>query len=225
MNVTLLLPIFISLAVFLAVFGFELRPHSTPRSQRSASIEPMKKIKGVIGGFLSGTMLGVSSARRRAVAAVKASTLEESKEAARLVKKCIEGIDLMEKAAASGDYAEVARIMGSPEYRNFESAATILVRSDELTADEKVSLGTIKRYGVVADALIMLGGLGGELKSGGFKIAGDSGPAGIEEEEDDEDDEEGEKPKVNGAEVRKYLKLSKDALSDIDKITGKILQR
>ena len=39
-------------------------------------------------------------------------------------------------------------------------------------------IGTIRRYGIVADAIIMIGGLSGELKSGGVKIGGNSNTNG-----------------------------------------------
>ena len=171
---------------------------------------------------------GTSAKRAFAVSgSIKSSTLAESKEAVGVVKKCIDSVVDMERAVAAGDYNEVGRLLSGKEFLDFEKAATVLVRSDALNADEKVSLGTIKRYGLVADAIIMIGGLSGELKQGGIQVAGGSNPnaANIEEDEEEDDGSPGNRPSVNGPEVRKYLKLSKDALLEIYKVVVPILNR
>ncbi|CAM9868868.1 unnamed protein product, partial [Choristocarpus tenellus] len=66
-----------------------------------------------------------------------------------------------------------------------EKAFVDLVTSNVLTSDDKVTVGTIRRYGLAADALIMMGGLMGALR--------------------DEDRKEG----------TRYLKLLKDSLDDV----------
>jgi hypothetical protein len=53
---------------------------------------------------------------------------------------------------------------------------------------------------VVADAIIMLGGLESELRSGGVEIAGPAPTNIIEEEE-----EGGEEARVKGPEVNRYV--------------------
>jgi len=82
----------------------------------------------------------------------------------------------------------------------------------------QIALGTIKRYGIVADAIIMLGGLKGELVKGGFKFATE---AALQQSIIDEEDEEESNVSGGGIdanEVRRYLKLFKDSISDIYRI-------
>lgn len=157
---------------------------------------------------------------------VKATPLEDTKAAIKKLKAALDGIAPMTDFANKDEFSKVAEILSRNEYSDFENIATLIVRSDALTQDEKVALGTIKRYGLVADALIMLGGAKGELRQGGLKI-GDE-PASIDgedEEEDDQDDDDDDKKQVNKKELLRYLKLSRDSLSDIYKIVEPILQR
>lgn len=155
--------------------------------------------------------------------AIKTSTLAETKAAILQVKACIEGLNEMEQAANKGDYPLVAKILSSSPYETFEKAATVIVRSDKLTAEDKVTLGTIKRYGVVADAIIMLGGLAGELKSAGL-MAGDSNKSGIEDSADMADSDESDADVgVNGGEVRRFIKLARESLMDVYKIASPVL--
>lgn len=44
-------------------------------------------------------------------------------------------------------HAQVAEILSTDPFVKFEKTATTLVRSENLTAEDKVALGTIKRYG------------------------------------------------------------------------------
>lgn len=70
----------------------------------------------------------------------------------------------------------------------------------------------------------MIGGLSGELKSGGIKMPESAGlQQSIEDTEEEEEEEEDKK--VNEKEVRKYIKLSRDALNDINKIVTPILNK
>ena len=68
----------------------------------------------------------------------------------------------------------------------------------------------------------MVGGLAGELKSGGIKVGPPAAKNDIEEEEDEGEGEE-KVGKVNPNEVKKYIKLSRDSLADIYKIVGKLI--
>jgi hypothetical protein len=196
-----------------------------PKSARDESVSRAKKSFGlIIGGSLAAListqpLVGVA---RAAAGGLKTSSLQESKAAASTVKKCLDGVNSMEALAGKGDYEGIGKLLSAAEFQDFEKAATVLVRSEALSADEKVALGTIKRYGLVADAIIMIGGIGGELKAGGIKMAAAASlQQGIEEDEE----EEGETPKVNGPEVRRFIKLSRDALSDVYKIVAPILNK
>ena len=117
----------------------------------------------------------------------------------------------METLSRESNFDAIGKIVANPDFLNFENAATLLVRSDLLTSDEKVSfiilcrqlfdyqlcrdlfqvaLGTIKRYGLVADALIMLGGLSAELKAGGIDYMPKTAALQASIEDEDEGDEE-----------------------------------
>ena len=159
---------------------------------------------------------------------IKSSSLQETKAAASLIKRCIDSMVQIETLSREGNYDAIGKILASADFQNIESAATVLVRSDLLTADEKVSLGTIKRYGIVADALIMIGGLNAELKAGGIdyfpKAA--SLQKSIEDEGDMEEEEETKAVVViNASEVRRYVALAKGSLQDIFKIVEPILNK
>ena len=154
---------------------------------------------------------------------IKPSTLAETKESILVLQSCIESVKQMETDATAGDYQAVADKLSAKNFKALENAATVMVRSDALTSDEKTTLGTIRRYGIVADALIMLGGLAGELKSGGIKVTyGGESPIqkGIEDDEAEE-----ETTTLNVAEVKRYIKLSKDSLQDIFNVVKPILTK
>jgi len=83
-------------------------------------------------------------------------------------------------------------------------------------------LGTIKRYGIVADALIMQGGLIAELRSGGINIPGELKNDIVSFDEDQDDSSDDVAKVVNASEVKKYLKLLKDSIADICKIANSL---
>ena len=216
---------------FIAVFFqlihlFALNINQIPKSQKQFNDQTLKHYGLVIGSAFTGIIATQSMIIKPVHAvsgAIKSSSSQQSKDAVSVVKKCLDGITNMEAALLKSDYDEIGRILSGSEYQDFEKASTILVRSDLLTSDEKVSLGTIKRYGLVADAMIMLGGLGGELRQGGVKVLSGENPnaANIEVESDESDDN----PVMNASEVKKYIKLSKDALSDVYKVVLPIMSR
>jgi len=72
---------------------------------------------------------------------------------------------------------------------NYETNAGVLLESKRLDAESKKDIGTIRRYGVGADVIIMYGGLKGEI------------------------DEENENP--NYSEAAKYLKRTMDSLDEV----------
>jgi hypothetical protein len=137
----------------------------------------------------------------------------------------------MEESAANKEWQKIGDLLSSEPYQTLEGAFLVLVRSEAIPAEDKVTLGTIKRYGVVADALIMQGGLASELRAGGVKVAGGGSIQSIEDggDDDDEDDESAEKKdaviRVNYPEARKYLKLFRDSLSDIYRIGAPVLNK
>ena len=72
---------------------------------------------------------------------------------------------------------------------NYELNAQALLESKRLDAESKKDIGTIRRYGVGADVIIMYGGIKNEL------------------------DEENESP--NYSEIAKYLRRTGDALDEV----------
>jgi hypothetical protein len=135
-----------------------------------------------------------------------------------------EAFNLMAKAetyAKSKEWQKIGDILSTPPFLNLESNANIIVRSEGLSAEDKKTLGTIKRYGTVADAIIMVGGLSGELKAGGVKMKeGGKLQEGIEDDGAEEEDEE---KTINEQEVDKYIKLAKGSLNDVLSIAKKLL--
>ena len=71
----------------------------------------------------------------------------------------------------------------------YEANAGALLESKRLDAESKKDIGTIRRYGVGADVIIMYGGLKNEV------------------------DEEHENP--NGSEIAKYLRRTADSLDEV----------
>lgn len=115
---------------------------------------------------------------------------------------------------------QVASVLASKPFVELEATFLTLVRSN-LTAEDKVALGTIKRFGLTADALITLGGLASELRSGGVPV-GDGG--GGSSDAIEEEGEEGAAEGVNGPEARRYLQLARNALEDIDVIASALIE-
>ena len=82
-------------------------------------------------------------------------------------------LDKVDSLIGKSDYKAAASILTEPPLATLEVNLLTLVASPELGPDERKSIGTIKRYGVGADALIMMGGLGSALRSGDGSGASD----------------------------------------------------
>jgi len=208
---------------------------SSPVSQRDAQSAQIQRTVAATAATAAAFLLQPRSAVLADKGGITASSLEESKKAVKQVSKMIDGINEMDALWADKKWQAIGDILGRPEFQTFDAAASTLTRSEFLSAEDRVALGTIKRYGVVADAIIMLGGLGAELKAGGVKVAGGggapiNGPPIEEDDEDDDDDDGGsaKEPgalKVNFVEVKKYIKLSRDSLADIYRIVSPLLSK
>jgi hypothetical protein len=90
----------------------------------------------------------------------------------------------------------------SPSLSSFESNALSLLSSKSLDESSKKEIGTIRRYGVGADVMIMYGGLLNELSGGA------EGGQEFELEDD-------EVRKVDRREVEKYLLRTAESLDEI----------
>jgi len=158
-------------------------------------------------------------------AETKAPSYSETKEATSIIKQALDATKQMSVLASEKKYNEISALFDTKPFLQFENACTLLTRSEQLSAEDRKALGTIKRYGVVADAIIMLGGIKGELKSGNVKVT-DSGTSlqkAIEDDEDDEDDEEDKTTiKVNYPEIQRFIKLSYDSIADIYRIASQV---
>ena len=218
------------LLVVAAVRAMKVMGPRSPRSQVQSQVN--RGIRGirassVIGGafvILSGS-LASPTLSLAAQGSIKVSTLDETKGAVREIQKVLTGLESVNDLVDKKDFQGIVDTLASPPFQKFDEYCQTLVRSDAVSAEDKVSLGTIKRYGTVADAIIMIGGLGAELKAGGFVIPGGSNNAndiGVDEEDDDSD----LRPKsVNVPEVRRYAKLAAGSVMDILRIANPILKK
>ena len=155
--------------------------------------------------------------------AVQTASLADTKAAVIAIIKARDLTYDIEKMAAASDYVGVAKILNSKVFSDLEPAFSTLVRSDAISSEDKISLGTIKRYGTVADALIMIGGLGSELRAGGFEVGGEVKPMqGAIIDDEATDDEE---KKLDPDAVKKYVGLVRDSLNDICRIGEPVLSK
>jgi rubrerythrin len=153
----------------------------------------------------------------------KPPSATETKEAIVVIKDALDATKLMASLASEKKYTEIAALFDTTPFKKFEDACSVLTRSDQLSQEDRKSLGTIKRYGVVADAIIMLGGIKGELKQGNVKVSGTGGGLQKAIEDDEEDDEDEDKTiKVNYPEIQRFIKLSYDSIADIYRIVSQI---
>ena len=68
-------------------------------------------------------------------------------------------LDQLSASVGKGDFSAVSASLASAPFSTMEANLLVLVQSPLLGPEEKKAIGTIKRYGVGADVLIMLGGL------------------------------------------------------------------
>lgn len=128
-------------------------------------VQNQERVSWFIKGTLSFGAAAIlkSDAASAVKGAVQSSSLADTKIAVETIVKARDATNDMDKMANGGDYSSIAKLLNSKTFGDLEVAFTTLVRSDAISSEDKLSLGTIKRYGTVADALIMIGGLGSEL--------------------------------------------------------------
>ena len=170
----------------------------------------------------SATISSIPSISLASQGAIKSSTLQESKDAVKSIQIVLDDVNSFDKLVEKKEFETIAEKLSSKPFQTFSDSCQTLVRSEVVSAEDKVALGTIKRYGVVADAIIMIGGIGAELKAGGYNVAGGDPKQTIEYDGDSED---GEKPEVNVSEVKRYTKLASGSLQDILRIGSPILNK
>jgi hypothetical protein len=91
---------------------------------------------------------------------------------------------------------------GAVNMNNYENSAQALLESKRLDAESKRDIGTIRRYRVGADVIIMYGGLKNELS-----VRDDAGG--------DDDGGDGEGGGTSGVEVGKYLRRTMESLEEV----------
>ena len=102
-------------------------------------------------------------------------------------------MDKCDELAKKQKWSDMQALVDTGAVSRFESDILVVLGSDAISAQDKKDIGTIRRYGVGADVMIMLGGLKNELTV-------------------DQDDEDAA---VNGGEVKKYIARSKASLDEI----------
>ena len=69
---------------------------------------------------------------------IKPSSLEEAKAAAALIQRCLKRMAEIDILAKDRNYDEIGKILATADFQSIESASTVLVRSDALSADDRV---------------------------------------------------------------------------------------
>lgn len=196
----------------------------------SHPVTELTRGKQVLPSISSAAIIALSAlafSSQKASAVITKSSPQEALTALLEIKKGAELLKGMEEQARSGEFQKMADTLSAPPFTTFQKNADVLVGCDSITAEDKKALGTIKRYGVIADAIIMMGGLIGELKAGGLEVKGNEGGGlqkSIEDDSEDEDEDDVVKS-VNKAEVIKYVKLAYDSFNDIIRIASPSLTK
>jgi len=121
--------------------GFNINKANTP-----LNINARQKnfVKHVVTGIV-GTLL-VNSKKVYAVQGkIVPASKEESKESVIQLKLAMSKMEDISNLAAKSEYQKIGDILSEKPFTNFDSLMNVLVRSQELSAEDKVYLGTIKR--------------------------------------------------------------------------------
>ncbi len=81
------------------------------------------------------------------------------------------GLNKVDKLCARSDLASVGTLLSEPPFSSLGESLAALVQAPELGPDEKKAIGTVKTYGLGADALIMVGGLTDAVREGDANAA------------------------------------------------------
>lgn len=74
-------------------------------------------------------------------------------------------LDRIDGLVRSGDFASVSKVLSGPPISAFKQDALVLVQAPVLDPEDKKQIGTVKRFGLGADVVIMLGGLSDAVES------------------------------------------------------------
>mmetsp|Transcript_46922 Transcript_46922/g.112747 ORF Transcript_46922/g.112747 Transcript_46922/m.112747 type:complete len:225 (-) Transcript_46922:2653-3327(-) len=100
------------------------------------------------------------------VSAKKTSaTLEDTTKAYQSLLELQEKLDGADDLAAAKDWAGILALLEEPIFKGVESTLLTLVSGPVLSAEDKKTIGTRKRYGVAADVLYGIGGVQAAIAS------------------------------------------------------------
>lgn len=117
--------------------------------------------------------LAAVSALQPALAASRAYSKEDATAAVGRIRVARAALERVSAALASERFDDARALLESPSVTGFEKDCTILVQSTVLDAEDKKAIGTIRRYGVGADVLIMIGGLANAVSESDARGAAD----------------------------------------------------
>ncbi len=211
------LAVVLTLLCVISALGFQVNNANTPLNINARQKNIINRVvTGIVGAVLVSSNNNAYAVQGKIVP----STKEEARESVKQLKLAMTKMNEISNLASKSEYQKIGDILSDKPFTNFDTLMNVLVRSQELSAEDKIYLGTIKRYGVVADAIIMLGGLQSALIAGGIKIDKQSG---LQDEIEDDNDDDTTIKSVDKSEVKKYVDLSQNSLNDIYKTVKRIL--
>ena len=117
--------------------------------------------------------LAAVSALQPALAANRVYGKEDASAAVGRIRVARATLDQVSTAIASKSFDDAQALLESPPITGFEKDCTILVQSTVLASEDKIAIGTIRRYGVGADVSIMIGGLANAVSESNARGAAD----------------------------------------------------
>jgi ATP-dependent protease HslVU (ClpYQ) peptidase subunit len=113
----------------------------------------------VAGSVLAGSALAASCAHP-AMAAIRAYSAADASDAVRRIKGARGSLENVRVAVSAKRFDDATELLsGTSALALVMDDITVLVQSSVLRPDDKIAIGSKRRYGVGADVLIMLGGL------------------------------------------------------------------
>jgi len=92
-------------------------------------------------------------------AAQKKYSARDAQDAIAAIRNARISLNDLDAPIAKGDFEGAAATLAASPIGDFERDATIIIQAPVLAAEDKKAIGTIRRYGVAADVIIMSGGL------------------------------------------------------------------
>ncbi|CAM9263783.1 unnamed protein product [Ectocarpus sp. 4 AP-2014] len=159
--------------------GFVMSLGCGPSERALSRREAISKVS------LAGAAAAVLAKPSGAFAAAGKVNKSLGQESFRRIRDARQQLDLVDVPLRSRKFEEVQEVLDSGATVDLEASLVGLVKSNSLPADDRLAVGTIRRYGLAADALIALGGLSAAARDG------------------------------DGGEARRMLTLTKESLNDI----------